>query len=147
MHRLKNSLQPDGTLTIDIPVVDNAGLRPQMSPTSLNKQFSNFSLNDNSATNQTNLGQVPPSPMQQQQQPILQGNGVMPPPSSGLGNGGLINTTNDGKDLRLTFDLTGYKPEDLSIKVIDNNTLKIHAVHIDNTRGNQIHREYTRLGY
>lgn len=141
VKRLKNSLQPDGTLTIEIPVVDNAAMRPQYSPASINKQFSNFSLND-SNNNQTSSSIQQPST-------ILSSSGLAqqqqaPPQSPGLGNGGLINTTNDGKDLRLTFDLAGYKPEDLGIKVIDNNTLKIHAVHIDNTRGNQIHREYTR---
>ena len=39
--------------------------------------------------------------------------------------------------------MNGYKPEDVNIKVTDN-TLKVQAVHIDNSRGNQIHREYSR---
>lgn len=127
VKRLKNSLQQDGTLIIEIPVLDNETLRPPLSPTGVSKQFSNFSLNENTAA--------------QQQQQAVTSSSI----SGSSSTGGLINTTNDGKDLRLTFDLTGYKPEDLSIKVIDGNTLKIHAVHIDNTRGNQIHREYTRL--
>lgn len=124
VKKLKNSLQSDGTLTIEIPVQDNNNLRPPLSPTGFNKQFSNFSLNDNNLTQQSSL---------------------LSNSSSTAANGGLIDQTNTGKELKLTFDLTGYKPEDLNIKVIDNNVLKVHAVHIDNTRGNQIHREYTRL--
>jgi HSP20 family molecular chaperone IbpA len=139
VKRLKNSLQPDGTLIIEIPVVDNAGHRPPLSPSNLSKQFGNFSLDDNNnnsrvASSQAVHSQPPPPPPQPQSSSL----------ASNTNSGGLINSVNDGKDLRLTFDLTGYKPEDLSIKVIDNNTLKIHAVHIDNSRGNQIHREYTR---
>ena len=144
---MKNSLQPDGTLTIEIPVADNAApiqQRPQYSPASINKQFSNFSLNDSLQQQQDPLPPPPPLSQLNNNTNIVGAGGLSSSPAAGLGNGGLIGTTNDGKDLRLTFDLTGYKPEDLGIKVIDNNTLKIHAVHIDNTRGNQIHREYTR---
>jgi HSP20 family molecular chaperone IbpA len=129
VKRLKNSLQSDGTLTIEIPVQDNNNLRPPLSPTGFNKQFSNFSLNDNNLTQQTTAANT---------------NSSLLSSSSSAANGGLIDQTNTGKELKLTFDLTGYKPEDLNIKVIDNNVLKVHAVHIDNTRGNQIHREYTR---
>ncbi len=131
VKRLKNALQPDGTLTIEIPVQDNANLRPPLSPNAtLDSQFSNFSLHDRAGSTSSALSQ------QKQHDNSLQ-----------YGNSnasGLIGQSNDGKELKLTFDLTGYKPEDLSIKVIDNNTLKVHAVHIDNSRGNQIHREYTR---
>ncbi len=49
----------------------------------------------------------------------------------------------EDKDLKITFDLTGYRPEDVNIKCAGN-TLKVHAVHIDNSKGNQIHREYSR---
>ena len=64
------------------------------------------------------------------------------------------------QQLKLTFDLSGYKPDDVNVKVNDN-VLKgrwidrarpsscraralVQAVHIDNTRGNQINREYLR---
>ncbi|CAF0886954.1 unnamed protein product [Brachionus calyciflorus] len=120
VKKLKNSLQSDGTLLIEIPVNGNETLKPPLSPTGLDKQFSNFSLSENVAKNSA-LSSV-----------------------NNNNNTGVIETSNDGKDLRLTFDLNGYKPEDLSIKVIDGNTLRVHAVHIDNTKGNQIHREYTR---
>jgi HSP20 family molecular chaperone IbpA len=103
----------------------------------LNKQFSNFSLNENSAA-----ASVAAQQQTQTQAAQVASNSTN---SSLLANNNSdVNETNDGKELKLTFDLTGYKPEDLSIKVIDNNTLKVHAVHIDNSRGNQIHREYTR---
>jgi len=125
VKRLKNALQPDGTLTIEIPVQNNDNLQPPLSPTGIDAKFGDFSLNENKTTSAA-----------QQQQHQLQ--------STKSNASGLINQTNDGKELKLTFDLTGYKPEDLSIKVIDNNTLKVHAIHIDNSRGNQIHREYTR---
>jgi len=47
------------------------------------------------------------------------------------------------QQLKLTFDLSGYRPDDVSVKV-NENVLKVQAVHIDNTRGNQINREYLR---
>ena len=127
VKRLKNALQPDGTLTIEIPVHDNASLQPPLSPPAAidTAKFNNLSLNEKSASAAHQHKQL-------QQQ------------ATNNNNDGLINQTNDGKELKLTFDLTGYKPEDLSIKVIDNNILKVHAIHIDNSRGNQIHREYTR---
>lgn len=137
VKRLKNALQPDGTLTIEIPVQDNANLRPPLSPSgtsALDSQFGNFSLSDRTASTSSALSQ-------QQQQKHQDTNSLQYGNSNASG---LIGQSNDGKELKLTFDLTGYKPEDLSIKVIDNNTLKVHAVHIDNSRGNQIHREYTR---
>jgi HSP20 family molecular chaperone IbpA len=140
VKRLKNALQPDGTLTIEIPVQDNANLRPQLSPTGLNKQFSNFSLSDNNAlasaaTSSSSLSSSTAAAAAAANNSLI---------SNTSNVSGLIDQSNDGKELKLTFDLTGYKPEDLTIKVIDNNTLKVHAVHIDNSRGNQIHREYTR---
>lgn len=143
VKRLKNALQPDGTLNIEIPVQDNANLRPPHSPSGIDTQFDNFSLNEKSSAGaalsaSSQLSQQSAVSQQNQQNSLQQGSGNVSNAS------GLIDQTNDGKELKLTFDLTGYKPEDLSIKVIDNNTLKVHAVHIDNSRGNQIHREYTR---
>lgn len=141
VKRLKNALQPDGTLTIEIPVQDNANLRPPLSPSSIDAKFDNFSLNEKSSA--ASLAAASQQQQQQQSQQALsqqQDNSVANTNTAS----GLIGQSNDGKELKLTFDLTGYKPEDLSIKVIDNNTLKVHAIHIDNSRGNQIHREYTR---
>lgn len=121
VKRLKNSLQSDGTLTIEIPVLGNDNLKPPLSPIDITKKFNDFNLKEDSIVNKSaNYN------------------------NSSTQNTGIVETTQDGKDLKLTFDLTGYKPEDLSIKVIDSNTLRVHAVHIDNTKGNQIHREYTR---
>jgi len=133
VKRLKNALQPDGTLTIEIPVHDNASLQPPLSPSAIDAKFNNFSLNEKSSASALAASQ--------HQQQHSSGKQVQ---ASNSDASGLINQTNDGKELKLTFDLTGYKPEDLSIKVIDNNVLKVHAIHIDNSRGNQIHREYTR---
>ena len=121
----------DGTLIIEIPVLDNSSFQPPQSPTttsSLNKQFSDFSLSN--ASNQQS--QISGSTSSSQNALLATNNGT------------IVEGSNGGKELKLTFDLAGYKPEDLSIKVIDNNILKVHAVHIDNSRGNQIHREYTR---
>ncbi|CAF2522442.1 unnamed protein product [Rotaria sp. Silwood2] len=47
------------------------------------------------------------------------------------------------QQLKLTFDLNGYKPDDVNVKVNDN-VLKVQASHVDNTAGNQINREYMR---
>ncbi|CAF1598418.1 unnamed protein product [Adineta ricciae] len=55
------------------------------------------------------------------------------------------NNAYDGRDqqLKLTFDLSGYRPDDVTVKVNDN-VLKVQASHVDNTPGNQISREYKR---
>ena len=127
VKRLKNSLQQDGFLYIEIPVYDNTSLKPPQSPgASVNKQFSDLSLSNNRAAESLNRSNL-------------------------LSSSAAIHTNTDAnervnigdKELKITFDLNGYKPEDVNIKVTDN-TLKVHAVHIDNSRGNQIHREYSR---
>ena len=139
VKRLKNSLQPDGTLYIEIPVQDNSNFRPPLSPTGINKSFNNLSLSENAAISSTNSNASNST--------LTSSSNLVSSAPSHINAGtkdALIDQTNTGKELRLTFDLTGYKPDDLSVKVIDNNTLKVHAVQIDNSRGNQIHREYTR---
>ncbi|CAF5128052.1 unnamed protein product, partial [Rotaria socialis] len=45
--------------------------------------------------------------------------------------------------LKLTFDLNGYKPDDVTVKVNDN-VLKVQASHVENSGSNQINREYMR---
>jgi HSP20 family molecular chaperone IbpA len=147
VKRLKNSLQSDGTLYIEIPVQDNSNFRPPLSPTEVNKSFNNLTLNSESAGNSTMTSNVSSTNNNNNNSNLI-GNISSSNNNNNNSNSStkdaLIEQTNTGKELRLTFDLTGYKPEDLSVKVIDNNTLKVHAVHIDNSRGNQIHREYTR---
>ena len=144
VKRLKNSLQSDGTLYIEIPVQDNSTFRPPLSPTEINKSFNNLTLNENT----NNKNSINSSTMTSTSNNNSNNNNNLVSSSPSQSHNGtkdaLIDQTNTGKELRLTFDLTGYKPEDLSVKVIDNNTLKVHAVHIDNSSGNQIHREYTR---
>ncbi|CAF1028884.1 unnamed protein product [Adineta steineri] len=44
----------------------------------------------------------------------------------------------------LTFDLQGYKPEHVTVRINRNGLLKINGQHIDNTFGNHINREYYR---
>lgn len=117
--KLTNTLSADGILTIQIPVRD---YRPPLTPT---QSSTAFHL-------PTNLGDNNSYTVGDQQ-------------------------------LKLTFDLSGYRPDDVSVKV-NENVLKgnqsilshgllqiffvhlclVQAVHIDNTRGNQINREYLR---
>jgi HSP20 family molecular chaperone IbpA len=139
VQRLKNALQSDGMLVIEIPLSNPSS---NNNNNNLTKSFNNLSFSDDQHHQQQHHHQSNQSRLLSNSSTSSAAANASA--SSVVNNGGLVNTVNDGKDLRLTFDLTGYKPEDLSIKVIDNNTLKIHAVHIDNTRGNQIHREYTR---
>ena len=144
VQRLRNALQPDGTLTIEIPVNDNSTHRPPLSPTEVNKAFGNFSFNDantNLTSSTLNSNNSNSELISNTKNSLLSNSNSN---NNNNDNGVIVDHSNNGKELKLTFDLTGYKPEDLSIKVIDNNTLKVHAVHIDNTKGNQIHREYTR---
>ena len=44
----------------------------------------------------------------------------------------------------LTFDLQGYRPENVTVRINRNGLLKINGQHIDNTTGNHINREYYR---
>jgi HSP20 family molecular chaperone IbpA len=44
----------------------------------------------------------------------------------------------------LTFDLHGYRPENVTVRINRNGLLKINGQHIDNTLGNNINREYFR---
>ncbi|CAF0848231.1 unnamed protein product [Rotaria sp. Silwood1] len=44
----------------------------------------------------------------------------------------------------LTFDLQGYRPENVTVRINRNGLLKISGQHIDNTFGNHINREYYR---
>ncbi|CAF0723337.1 unnamed protein product [Didymodactylos carnosus] len=44
----------------------------------------------------------------------------------------------------LTFDLKGYRPENVLVRVNQQGLLKISATHVDNTYGNRINREYFR---
>ncbi len=108
VKRLKNSLQPDGILVVEIPVHPEPQQHQRVSQQGLlNKQFNQMSLDH------------------QQQTAINERVNI------------------DNTELKITFDLTGYRPEDVNIKCTGN-TLKVHAVHIDNSKGNQIHREYSR---
>jgi HSP20 family molecular chaperone IbpA len=50
-----------------------------------------------------------------------------------------INTNNI-----LTFDLQGYNPENVNVRINRNGLLKISGQHLDNTFGNHINREYFR---
>ena len=45
-------------------------------------------------------------------------------------------------DNKLTFDLYGYEPENVNVRIDRNGLLKISGQHIDNTFGNNINREY-----
>jgi HSP20 family molecular chaperone IbpA len=44
----------------------------------------------------------------------------------------------------LTFDLQGYRPENITVRINRNGLLKIIGQHIDTTHGNHINREYFR---
>jgi HSP20 family molecular chaperone IbpA len=44
----------------------------------------------------------------------------------------------------LTFDLQGYKPEDVTVRINRRGLLKITGQHVDNTFGNHINRGYYR---
>lgn len=49
----------------------------------------------------------------------------------------------DGKCLRLRFDVSEYRPEEISVKTVDSK-LKVHAKHEEKGDGKSIYREYNR---
>lgn len=44
----------------------------------------------------------------------------------------------------LTFDLQGYRPENVTVRINQHGLLKVSGQHVDNTIGNHINREYFR---
>ncbi|XP_074604587.1 heat shock protein beta-6-like [Brevipalpus obovatus] len=55
----------------------------------------------------------------------------------------LVNSTDDGKTLKLKFDVTQYEPEEIVVKTIDNRLL-VHAKHEEKSEGREVFREYNR---
>jgi len=49
----------------------------------------------------------------------------------------------DGKCLRLRFDVSEYRPEEISVKTVDSK-LKVHAKHEEKGEGKSVYREYNR---
>jgi len=50
---------------------------------------------------------------------------------------------NDSKELKLTFDLNDYKPNELKVTVLDN-VLKVEAKHEETSDGNHVSRNFVR---
>ncbi|CAB3400382.1 unnamed protein product [Caenorhabditis bovis] len=55
----------------------------------------------------------------------------------------LIKDESDGKTLRLRFDVAQYKPEEVTVKTIDNRLL-VHARHEEKTPQRTVFREYNQ---
>lgn len=48
------------------------------------------------------------------------------------------------KKLSLRFDCRGFKPEEISVKTIDDDNLQVHAKHESESPGSKVYREFTR---
>ncbi|KAM3727064.1 Heat shock protein [Dirofilaria immitis] len=55
----------------------------------------------------------------------------------------LIKDESDGKTLRLRFDVAQYKPEEVTVKTVDNRLL-VHAKHEEKTPQRSVFREYNQ---
>lgn len=55
----------------------------------------------------------------------------------------LIRDESDGKTLRLRFDVSQYKPEEVTVKTVDNRLL-VHAKHEEKTASRTVYREYNQ---
>ncbi|KAH7732138.1 Protein HSP-25 b [Aphelenchoides avenae] len=55
----------------------------------------------------------------------------------------LIKDESDGKTLRLRFDVAQYKPEEVTVKTVDNRLL-VHAKHEEKTPSRTVYREYNQ---
>jgi len=55
----------------------------------------------------------------------------------------LIKDESDGKTLRLRFDVAQYKPEEVTVKTVDNRLL-VHAKHEEKTASKTVYREYNQ---
>uniref|UniRef100_A0A914HET6 SHSP domain-containing protein n=2 Tax=Globodera TaxID=31242 RepID=A0A914HET6_GLORO len=55
----------------------------------------------------------------------------------------LIRDESDGKTLRLRFDVSQYRPEEVTVKTVDNRLL-VHAKHEEKTPSRTVYREYNQ---
>uniref|UniRef100_A0A914D743 SHSP domain-containing protein n=1 Tax=Acrobeloides nanus TaxID=290746 RepID=A0A914D743_9BILA len=55
----------------------------------------------------------------------------------------LIRDESDGKTLRLRFDVAQYKPEEVTVKTVDNRLL-VHAKHEEKAPSRTVYREYNQ---
>ncbi|CAL4084849.1 unnamed protein product [Meganyctiphanes norvegica] len=58
-------------------------------------------------------------------------------------NSPLIQQEGDCKQLKLRFDVSQYKPEEIVVKTVDNKLL-VHAKHEEKTESRSVYREYNR---
>jgi len=58
-------------------------------------------------------------------------------------NSPLIQQEGDCKQLKLRFDVSQYKPEEIVVKTVDNKLL-VHAKHEEKTDNRSVYREYNR---
>jgi HSP20 family molecular chaperone IbpA len=55
----------------------------------------------------------------------------------------LIKDESDGKTLRLRFDVAQYRPEEVTVKTVDNRLL-VHAKHEEKSASRTVFREYNQ---
>jgi len=55
----------------------------------------------------------------------------------------LIQDGDDGKQLKLRFDVSQYAPEEIVVKTVDNK-LQVHAKHEEKSENRSVYREYNR---
>jgi len=58
-------------------------------------------------------------------------------------NSPLIQDSDDGKKLRLRFDVSSYQPEEIIVKTVDNK-LQVQAKHEEKSDTKSVYREYNR---
>lgn len=58
-------------------------------------------------------------------------------------NSPLIQDGDDGKHLKLRFDVSQYAPEEIVVKTVDNR-LQVHAKHEEKSENRSVYREYNR---
>jgi len=65
-------------------------------------------------------------------------------PKFGRQNSAVIEEADGGRKIKLEFNLEGFNPEDLSLKVTPENTLKIEAIHEEAKGGSTSKKEFRR---
>ena len=63
-------------------------------------------------------------------------------PKFGRQNSAVVEDADGGRKIKLEFNLEGFDPEDLSLKVTPENTLKIEAIHESAKGGSTSKREF-----
>ncbi|KAI3387916.1 hypothetical protein SNEBB_003016 [Seison nebaliae] len=132
VRNLNNILTKEGYLLIDIPFIEEEQLPHRKSQSGTQTYRTNQNITSNiSEENNERSDDEDNDDREVISRPVVRSNT----------KNEIMDVNN--KELKLTLDLSDYKPKDVSVKVT-NSILKVHARHESTNLSKNIHRDYTR---